>query len=162
MEEISSLRAPFVPFNSLFTNKIYLVFLFSNFVWMFPARKATTRVTIKTLKERIVSNISVTGILVSVNAQCFTSKEFRQLCCYLRIRHVTTSNFPQASHAEHFKWNLRAALIQDIFSLTLRKIKTLHSCSQPLTLLRRNLPKPLSLKLHFLSWWLTVDQQVKD
>jgi len=98
MEEISSLRAPFVPFNSLFTNKIYLLFLFSNFVWMFPARKATTRVTIKTLKERIVSNISVTGILVSVNAQCFTSREFRHLFCYLRIRHVTISYYPQASN----------------------------------------------------------------
>jgi transposase InsO family protein len=71
-----------------------------------------TSVTIKALKERIFSSFSVPKILVSDNAQCFSSREFRQFCFELGIKHVTTSPYhPQLSHAEPFNRNLRAALI---------------------------------------------------
>ena len=53
---------------------------FSKFVWLIPVRQATTKATIKALHDRIFSSFSVPEILVSHNAQCFTSKEFRQFC----------------------------------------------------------------------------------
>ena len=85
---------------------------FSKFVWMIPVREATTRATIKALKERIFSIFSVPEILVSDNAQCFTSREFQHFCFELGVKHVTTSPYyPQPSHAERFNKNLRAALI---------------------------------------------------
>jgi len=85
---------------------------FSKFVWLIPVRQATTKVTIKALQERIFSSFSVPEILVSDNAQCFTSKEFWQFCFELGVKHVTMSPYyPQPSHAERFNRNLRAALI---------------------------------------------------
>jgi transposase InsO family protein len=49
---------------------------------------------------------------VSDNAQCFTSRKFRQFCFELGVKHVTTSPYyPQTSHAERFNRNQRAALI---------------------------------------------------
>jgi hypothetical protein len=50
---------------------------FSKFVWMIPIRQAMTKATIKALQDRIFSSFSVPEILVSDNAHCFTSKEFR-------------------------------------------------------------------------------------
>jgi hypothetical protein len=89
---------------------LIVVDTFSKFVWLIPLREATTKATVKALKERIVSSISVPEAIVSDNARYFTSREFRQLL--LRIRHVTTSPYhPQPSHAERFNKNLRAALI---------------------------------------------------
>jgi hypothetical protein len=85
---------------------------FSKFIWMIPVRQVTTRATIKALKERIFSSFSVPETLVSDNAQCFTSREFRQFCFELGVKHVTTSPYsPQPSHAERFNRNLRASLI---------------------------------------------------
>ena len=85
---------------------------FSKFVWMIPVRQATTRATIKAVKERIFSCFSVPEILVSDNARCFTWREFGQLCFELGVKHVTISSYyPQPSHAERFNRNLRAALI---------------------------------------------------
>jgi hypothetical protein len=80
---------------------------FSKFVWLIPVRQATTKATIKALQERIFSSFSVSEILVSDNAQCFTSKEFRQFCFELGVKHVTTSPYQlQPSHAEQFDRNL--------------------------------------------------------
>jgi len=85
---------------------------FSKFVWLIPVRHATTKVTIRTLQERIFYSFSVPEILVSVNTQCFTSKEFQQFCFELGVDHVTTSPYyPEPSHAEWFNRNLQAALI---------------------------------------------------
>jgi transposase InsO family protein len=85
---------------------------FFQFVWMISVRQATTRVTIKTMKERIFSLFSIPEILVLDNAQRFTSREFQQLCFELGIKHITTSPYyPRPSHAERLKRNLRAALI---------------------------------------------------
>ena len=53
---------------------------FSKFVWMIPVREATTRATIKALKEKIFPSFSPPEILLSDNAQFFTSREFRQFC----------------------------------------------------------------------------------
>ena len=85
---------------------------FSRFVWLVPVKEVTTRTTIKALNGSIFCNFSVPEVLVSDNAPCFTSREFRQLCFGLGIKHVTTSHYyPQPSHAECFKKNLRAASI---------------------------------------------------
>jgi hypothetical protein len=71
-----------------------------------------TKATVKALKGRIFANFSVLEVLVSDNAQCFTSAEFRRCCFDLGIKHVTTSAYhPQPSHAERFNKNFRAALI---------------------------------------------------
>jgi hypothetical protein len=68
--------------------------------------------TIRALKERIFSSFSVPEVLVPENAQCFTSRKFRQFCFELGVKHVTTSPYyPQPSHAERFNRNLRAAII---------------------------------------------------
>jgi transposase InsO family protein len=49
---------------------------------------------------------------VTDNAQCFVSREFKQFCFELGVKHITTSPYyPQPSHAERFNRNLRAALI---------------------------------------------------
>jgi len=49
---------------------------------------------------------------MSDSVQCFTSREFRQFCFGLGIKHVSTSPYyPQPSHAERFNENLRAPLI---------------------------------------------------
>ena len=85
---------------------------FTKFVWMIALRDATTRSTIRALKERIFSNFSVPEILVSDNARCFVSREFRHFCFEMGVKHITTSPYyPQPSHAERFNKNLRAALI---------------------------------------------------
>jgi transposase InsO family protein len=68
--------------------------------------------TVKALRERIISSFSVPEVIVSDNAPYFVSREFRQFCFELGIKHVTTSPYyPQPSHAERFNRNLRAALI---------------------------------------------------
>jgi hypothetical protein len=84
---------------------------FSKFVWFFPLREATTSATVKVLKERLFSNFSVPEVIVSDNAQCFTSAEFRRFCFDMGIKHVISPYHPQPSHAERFNKNLRAALI---------------------------------------------------
>jgi transposase InsO family protein len=85
---------------------------FSKFVWLVPVREATTAATIRVLKERIFSNFSVPEVVVSDNAKCFVSREFKQFCFGLGIQHVTTTPYyPQPSHAERFNRNLRSALI---------------------------------------------------
>jgi hypothetical protein len=64
-------------------NSVILVCVdaFSKFVWLIPLREATTKATVKALKERIFANFSVPEILVSDKAQCFMSTEFRR-CCF--------------------------------------------------------------------------------
>jgi transposase InsO family protein len=85
---------------------------FSKFVWLIPVRDTTTRATMKALKEKTFSSFSVPETLVSDNAQCFTSREFRHICFELGVKHVHTSPYyPQPSHSERFNKNLRAALI---------------------------------------------------
>ena len=85
---------------------------FSKFVWLIPLREATTRATMYALREKIFSTFSVPAVIVSDNARCFTSREFRRFCFNLGVKHVTTSPYyPQPSHAERFNRNLRAALI---------------------------------------------------
>jgi transposase InsO family protein len=67
---------------------------------------------IRILKDRVFANFSVPSVLVSENARCFTSHEFKQFCFDLGIKHVTTTPYyPQPSHAECFTRNLRSALI---------------------------------------------------
>jgi transposase InsO family protein len=95
-------------------NSVILVCVdaFSKFVWLIPVRQATTKAYIRALQERIFSAFSVPEVLVSDNAQCFTSREFRKFCFELGVKHVTTSPYyPQPSHAERFNRNLRSALI---------------------------------------------------
>jgi transposase InsO family protein len=95
-------------------NSVVLVCVdaFSKFVWLVPLREATTRATIYALRQRIFSTFSVPEVIVSDNAQCFTSREFKRFCFDMGIKHVTTSPYyPQPSHAERFNKNLRAALI---------------------------------------------------
>jgi transposase InsO family protein len=85
---------------------------FSKFVWPIPVREATTSTTIKVLKERVFSKFSVSEILVSDNARCFTSHEFQRFCFDLAIKHVTTSPYyHRPSPAERFNRNRKAALI---------------------------------------------------
>ena len=85
---------------------------FSKFVWLVPLCEATTKATIEALTQRIFASFSVPEIIVSDNAQCFTSHEFKQFCFEMGIKHVTTSPYyPQPSHAERINKNLRAALI---------------------------------------------------
>jgi hypothetical protein len=95
-------------------NSVILICInaFSKFVWLIPVRQATTNATIRVVQERIFSTFSVQEVLVSGNAQCFTSREFRQFCFELGANHVTTSPYyPQPSHAERFNRYLRSALI---------------------------------------------------
>jgi len=66
---------------------------FSKFVWLIPVREATTKATIKALQERIFSSFSVPEVLLSDNAQCLTSKEFRKFCFGLGVKQVTTSPY---------------------------------------------------------------------
>jgi transposase InsO family protein len=85
---------------------------FSKFAWLVPLREASTAATIKALRERIFTSFSVPEVIVMDNARCFIAREFQQFCFGMGIRHVTTSPYyPQASHAERFNRNLRAALI---------------------------------------------------
>jgi transposase InsO family protein len=85
---------------------------FTKFVWLLTVREATSRATIKVLREHIFANFPVPEIIVSENAQCFTSWEFRNFCFDMAISHVTTSPYhPSLSHAERFNKNLRVALI---------------------------------------------------
>jgi hypothetical protein len=85
---------------------------FSKFVCMIPVREMTSRNTIKALQEKILASFSFPEVLVSDNAQYFISREFRQFCFGMGIKHVNTSPYyPQPSHAERFNKNLRAALI---------------------------------------------------
>jgi hypothetical protein len=53
---------------------LVVVDVFSKFVWLIPVREATTKATVKALKERIFSIFSVTEVIVSDNARCFTSR----------------------------------------------------------------------------------------
>jgi len=69
------------------------VYAFSKFVWLVPVREAMTRMTIKALNKSIFGSFSVPEVLVSDNAPCFTSGEFRQFCIWLGIKHVTTSPY---------------------------------------------------------------------
>jgi transposase InsO family protein len=95
-------------------NKAILVCVdaFTKFVWLLPVREATSKATMRALKEHIFASFSVPETIVSDNAQCFISREFQDFCFGMGMRHVTTSPYyPQPSHAERFNKNLRAALI---------------------------------------------------
>jgi transposase InsO family protein len=94
------------------TDILVCVDAFTKFVWLVPVREMTTRTTIRVLRERIFSAFSVPKVLVSDNAQCFMSREFRHFCFEMGVRHITTSPYyPQPSHAERFNRNFRSALI---------------------------------------------------
>jgi len=81
-------------------------------VWLIPLWDATTRSALKALKEMVFSNFSVPETLVSYNARCFMSREFRHFCFEMGVTQVTTAPYyPQPTHAERFNKNLRAALI---------------------------------------------------
>jgi transposase InsO family protein len=76
---------------------------FTKFVWMILVREITTRATVKAFKEQIFSTFSVPETLVSDNAKCFTSREFRHFCFEMGVKHITTSPYyPQPSHADRF------------------------------------------------------------
>jgi transposase InsO family protein len=66
---------------------------FSKFVWLIPVREATSGATIKALRQRIFSAFSVPEVIVSDNATCFASHEFRKFCFKLGIKHVTTTPY---------------------------------------------------------------------
>jgi transposase InsO family protein len=79
---------------------------------MIPVREATMSAIVKALKERIISTFSVPEVVVSDNAQRFTSREFRHFSFEMGTKHVTTSPYyPKPLQAERFNKNLRAALI---------------------------------------------------
>jgi hypothetical protein len=90
--------------------RYWCVDAFSKFVWMMPLHQATTAATIQALKTNVFASFSVPEILISDIAQCFVA-QFKQFCFGLRIKHVTTSYYPQPSHEERFNRNIRAALI---------------------------------------------------
>jgi hypothetical protein len=69
------------------------VVAFRKYVWLIPVFQATTSATIKALKEIIIGSFLVPEVVVSDNAQCFTSREFKQFCFELGIKHVTTSPY---------------------------------------------------------------------
>jgi hypothetical protein len=69
---------------------LFCVDAFIKFVWMIPVREITTKATVKALKEQIFSTFSVPEILVSDNATCFTSREFRNFCFEMVVKHITT------------------------------------------------------------------------
>jgi transposase InsO family protein len=80
---------------------------FSKFVWLLPVREATTASTIRELKQGVFASYSVPEIIVSDNAKCFVSDEFRRFCFSLGIQRVTTTPYyPNPSHAERFNRNL--------------------------------------------------------
>jgi transposase InsO family protein len=85
---------------------------FSKFVWMIPAHEVTSQSAIRALEQRIFSNFSVPEMIVTDNARCFTSNEFRKFCFGLGIKQITTSlYYPQPSQSERFNKNLRSDLI---------------------------------------------------
>jgi transposase InsO family protein len=95
-------------------NAMMLVCLgsFSTFVWHIPVREATTFAKIKALRDRVFAAFSVLEVIVSDNAKCFVSQEFKQFCFDLGIKHVTTTPYyPQPYHAGRFNRKLRSALI---------------------------------------------------
>jgi hypothetical protein len=49
---------------------------FTKFVWLLPVREATSRATIKALREHIFASFSVPETIVSDNVQCFIYREF--------------------------------------------------------------------------------------
>ena len=59
--------------------------VFSKFVWFVPVKEATTSKPIKALNGSIFGSFTFPEVLVSDNAPCFTSKEFRQFCFGLGI-----------------------------------------------------------------------------
>jgi hypothetical protein len=71
---------------------------FTKFVWLLPVREITSRVTIKVLKERVFASFSVPEILISDNAQYFTSREFKNFCFGMGMKHVTTSPYYPNPH----------------------------------------------------------------
>jgi transposase InsO family protein len=79
---------------------------------MFPVKQTTSIAAIRALQTGILSSFSVPEVIVSDNAQCFVSRDFKNFCFGLGIKHVTTSPYyPQPSHAARFNRNMRAALI---------------------------------------------------
>ena len=84
---------------------------FTKFVWLFPVREATSRVTIDCLK-RIFAVVDFPRILVSANASYFVSHQFRRLCFEIGIKNFATFPYhPQASVAKRFNSSLPSALI---------------------------------------------------
>jgi transposase InsO family protein len=63
---------------------------FSKFIWTIPAREGRLRLPSRPLKRKYFVVFLSREILVSDNAQRFTSREFRQFCFGLGIKHVTT------------------------------------------------------------------------
>jgi hypothetical protein len=81
------------PRNKAGNTALFCLDAFSKFICLIPDREATTKATIKALKEKIFCSFSVPEVLVSDNAQCFNSQEFRHFCFGLGIKYVTTSSY---------------------------------------------------------------------
>jgi len=95
-------------------NTILLVAIdaFTKFTWLFPLRRATAKLTIRTLQNRLFQHFGVPGIVVTDNGSQWRARDFHRMCFGAGIKHVTTSPYyPQPSHAERFNRNLKAALI---------------------------------------------------
>jgi hypothetical protein len=81
---------------------------------------------VKVLREHIFPSFSVPEVIVSDNAQCFTSREFQNFCFDMGIRHVTTSPFAvmfsfRASSPLLNKWKIHELLPEKCNSRSLRE-----------------------------------------
>ena len=84
---------------------------FSKFSWIFPLREATTARAVSSLRS-IFSWTGPPQCLVSDNARQFTSRQFRNFCFGLGIKHVTTSPYyPKPNFSERFNRNLKTMLV---------------------------------------------------
>lgn len=95
-------------------NTILLVVVdaFTKFVWLFPLKKATARLTLEALNNKLFQHFGQPTCITTDNGSQFISNLFKRMCFGLGIQHVTTSPYyPQPSHAERFNRNLRSALI---------------------------------------------------
>jgi len=80
-------------------------------IWLLPVRNVTTTTIINALKQKIFATFLVPEVIVSDEAKCFVSVEFKRSCFSLGIQNFTTSYYSQPSHAEMLNRNLRATLI---------------------------------------------------
>jgi hypothetical protein len=84
---------------------------FSKFVSIYFVRRISSDVVKNCLSEKFFPSYGVPQSIASDNATVFKSRTFYNLRFSWGFRHITTSPYyPQASQAERFNRNLKAAL----------------------------------------------------
>lgn len=88
-----------------------VVDLFSKWVMLVPFRKIDSLTLSKVLKEQWFNRNSVPEVVISDNASCFLSKEFRSLLTRFDIRHWLNSRYhSQANPVERVNRTVNAAI----------------------------------------------------